>query len=613
MLLSDDDIKAKESALEKQYQELSHKEKEVQTLQKNHELISEKFINVQKNFKEQQELYIKHNDLLKKQTQLQAQFDNCMQNIAEAKERLKKLEHAKAEYEKLYGHEKKYLECKKKKEELEQARAMNMKKQALQKQYEELMHELHEKEKSIKAEQSELQKLDDLETTIKQNDSRKKHIEQTVKSLQEELYTIKQHIGGIEKAVKDRKKHIEQIEKLGREAECPVCLRPLHEAYDATIAKLLSEIEEYEKKELALLKSAAEKKDSMLKNADHEVKELDIRLNDLQQQKAQLLEKKKNVEKELSELKKKRDNLDVIGLQLQELSTVMFDEQEYANIVEEYSKLEAFHTMFIGLEAQIREIPVLQQRIEQLEKQKNDRAVEIKQITEDIATLGFSEKLYHEVKNDYDSVLQEKEKIIKQLNEEKLLYNDIKNAIGKIDDELKKDKQNRKKIDVAKQEFELLQRLDKIMDGFRESVLQMAMPVIANYASNLFNQLTQGRYQAIEMDDTFNFQIMDDGRWYPLSRFSGGEIDCANLCLRIAISNAIRDFSGSGAVGFMAFDEIFGSQDNERRNAIINALYTLQEQYRQIFIISHIDDVKELFPSILYVQTTANGSLAKWL
>ena len=193
------------------------------------------------------------------------------------------------------------------------------------------------------------------------------------------------------------------------------------------------------------------------------------------------------------------------------------------------------------------------------------------------------------------------------------MYNDIKNAIGKIDDELKKDKQNRKKIDVAKQEFELLQRLDKIMDGFRESVLQMAMPVIANYASNLFNQLTQGRYQAIEMDDTFNFQIMDDGRWYPLSRFSGGEIDCANLCLRIAISNAIRDFSGSGAVGFMAFDEIFGSQDNERRNAIINALYTLQEQYRQIFIISHIDDVKELFPSILYVQTTANGSLAKWL
>jgi exonuclease SbcC len=36
-----------------------------------------------------------------------------------------------------------------------------------------------------------------------------------------------------------------------------------------------------------------------------------------------------------------------------------------------------------------------------------------------------------------------------------------------------------------------------------------------------------------------------------------------NLCLRIAISNAIKDFSGGELFGFMAFDEIFGSQDNE--------------------------------------------------
>jgi len=613
MLLREEEIKSKESELESHYQELSHKEKTVDELQKNHETLSQMFLKAQKKFEQQQELYRKHNDLIKKETQLQAHLDNCAHNIAEAKERLKQLENSKVEHEKLYSQEQKYNVCKKQKEQFEHARAMNMKKQGLQKQYDELISELQEKEKSIEAEKEELQKLDNLETMIKQYESRKKEIEKTVQSLQGRLYEIRENIGGIEKSVKDRKKHIEQIKKLGKKAECPVCLRPLHEAYDATIARLNAEIEGYENKEKAQLKSDAEKTELMMKNAENELKEVDTQRNTLQQQKAQLLEKKKNVEKALDELRKKKENLNAINLQLRELGYIVFDEREYERVVEEYTNLEAIHTRFIGLDAQIREIPVVQQKIEQLEKQKNELTSEIKIITESITNTAFSEKLYNEIKNEYESTLQEKEKITKKLSEERLIYNDIKNAINKIVSELEKDKQNRKRIEATKNEFESLQRLEKVMDGFRESVLQMAKPVIANYASSLFNQLTQGRYQAIEMDDNFNFLIMDDGKWYPLSRFSGGEIDCANLCLRIAISNAIRDFSGSGAVGFMAFDEIFGSQDNDRRNAIINALYGLQEQYRQIFIISHIDDVKELFPSILHIQTSAGGSKAVWM
>lgn len=613
MLLSDEDIKTKEFELEKHYQELSHKEKTVDDFQKKYDTLTLMFLNVQKKFEQQQELYKKHNDLITRQTQLQAHLDNCVYNIAEGKEKLKQLENAKAEHEKLYNQEQKYNVDKKQKEHLEQARTMNMKKQSLQKQYDELISEINEKEKSIEAELMELQKLDNLETMIKQYENKKKEIEKTVQSLQRTLYEIREHIGGIEKSVKDRKKHIEQIEKLGKEAECPVCLRPLYEAYDATIARLSAEIEGYEKKEKAQLKSDAEKTESMMKNAESELKAIDTQRNSLQQQKAQLLEKKKNIGKAIGELRKKKENLKAINLQLQELGSIAFNEHEYTRIVEEYTKLEAIHTRFIGLDIQIREIPVVQKKIEQLEKQKNELTSEIKKNNESIADVAFSEKLYNEIKKEYDSILQEKEKITKKLNEEKLLYNDIKNAINKIVSELEKDKHSRKRIEAIKHEFELLQRLEKVMDGFRESVLQMAKPVIANYASILFSQLTQGRYQAIEMDDNFNFLIMDDGKWYPLSRFSGGEIDCANLCLRIAVSNSIRDFSGSGAVGFMAFDEIFGSQDIDRRNAIINALYSLQEQYRQIFIISHIDDVKELFPSILYVQTSAGGSHAVWM
>ncbi len=70
-------------------------------------------------------------------------------------------------------------------------------------------------------------------------------------------------------------------------------MRPLHEAYDATIGKLSCEIEEYENKEMAQLKSDAEKKDNVLKNAEREVKELDVQLNTLTATKSTISRKKR--------------------------------------------------------------------------------------------------------------------------------------------------------------------------------------------------------------------------------------------------------------------------------------------------------------------------------
>jgi len=70
---------------------------------------------------------------------------------------------------------------------------------------------------------------------------------------------------------------------------------------------------------------------------------------------------------------------------------------------------------------------------------------------------------------------------------------------------------------------------------------------------------------------------------------------------------------GGQGVEFLAFDEIFGSQDEERRNEMMNALYHLQEQFRQIYIISHIESQKDYFPNILEIKLEAAGSAARWL
>jgi exonuclease SbcC len=84
--------------------------------------------------------------------------------------------------------------------------------------------------------------------------------------------------------------------------------------------------------------------------------------------------------------------------------------------------------------------------------------------------------------------------------------------------------------------------------------------------------------------------------------------------LRIAITKAIADLSGANnTLNFLAFDEIFGSQDEDRKTEILSALNFLQEQFKQIYIISHDETVKEFFPNILEITQGTDGSETKWI
>jgi exonuclease SbcC len=189
----------------------------------------------------------------------------------------------------------------------------------------------------------------------------------------------------------------------------------------------------------------------------------------------------------------------------------------------------------------------------------------------------------------------------------------IEYDVTTLKNELKRDGENRKKVEKNSKEMEVLNRLDWFFDDFRNVVLDRVKPAIAGHAGELFSRITAGRYEAINVDGDFGFFIQDEGRLYPIQRFSGGEVDCANLCLRIAISRTISDLAGSGSIGFLGFDEIFGSQDMDRRREIMDALLYLKEMYRQIFIISHIEEIKEEFPQVLHVTRTAAGSKVQWL
>ncbi|MBN1109379.1 MAG: hypothetical protein JXA45_01335, partial [Methanomassiliicoccales archaeon] len=156
-------------------------------------------------------------------------------------------------------------------------------------------------------------------------------------------------------------------------------------------------------------------------------------------------------------------------------------------------------------------------------------------------------------------------------------------------------------------EQELLNRLGQVMRGFKENVVSRITPTLSQVSSDLLTQLTDGKYGGIRLDEDYQMYLYDQGEEHSLERFSGGEVDLANLCLRLAISHMIMDRSGS-QMNFLVLDEIFGSQDQNRKRNILETLAQLQRQFRQILLITHIDDVKDNVSAVLKVAEREDGS-----
>ncbi len=146
-----------------------------------------------------------------------------------------------------------------------------------------------------------------------------------------------------------------------------------------------------------------------------------------------------------------------------------------------------------------------------------------------------------------------------------------------------------------------LSRLAVLLGEFRNTVVATVGPRLAAQAADLFAELTDREYDRLEVDpETFELQISDAGRTYGLDRFSGSEIDLANLALRVAISEHVR-FQSGGSVGLLVLDEVFGPLDDERKARMLQALEQLRGRFRQVLVVTHDTAIKEQLPNAIEV------------
>ena len=175
------------------------------------------------------------------------------------------------------------------------------------------------------------------------------------------------------------------------------------------------------------------------------------------------------------------------------------------------------------------------------------------------------------------------------------------------------------RLDAAQHQHGLCNELRAAFgrNGVPALIIETAIPELEAEADDLLARMTDGR-MSLRLStqrekitggiaETLDIEIADElgTRGYEL--YSGGEAFRINFALRIALSKLLARRAGA-QLRTLFIDEGFGSQDEDGRDKLVDAINKIQSDFDLILVITHIDELRDAFPVHLLVEKTAAGS-----
>jgi exonuclease SbcC len=180
--------------------------------------------------------------------------------------------------------------------------------------------------------------------------------------------------------------------------------------------------------------------------------------------------------------------------------------------------------------------------------------------------------------------------------------------------------EQREKLAAQVGEFQSLERAFG-KDGVPAMLIEQALPQIELRANEVLERLsggqmhinfvTQQAYKDAKREDlreTLEIQISDSAGERDYEMFSGGEAFRINFAIRLALSKVLAQRAGA-RLQTLVIDEGFGSQDEIGRQRLVEAINLVKEDFAKILVITHIDSLKDAFPSRIEVSKTNSGSM----
>ncbi len=235
-----------------------------------------------------------------------------------------------------------------------------------------------------------------------------------------------------------------------------------------------------------------------------------------------------------------------------------------------------------ALTAELSALPRLTSDLAQAETEHQTTGAQQKQAQEIVGSVKGKLQRCSEL----ETKKTEKEKLLGQISKEEKIYRDLVHAFGK--------------------------------KGIQALLIETALPEIEAEANALLSRMTDNRMHVkIETQretkkgdllETLDIKISDELGTRNYEMFSGGEAFRINFAIRIALSKVLARRAGA-RLPTLIIDEGFGTQDSTGIEKLKEAINSIQRDFEMILVITHIEELRDAFPTRIDVTKTAEGSM----
>jgi exonuclease SbcC len=392
----------------------------------------------------------------------------------------------------------------------------------------------------------------------------------------------------------------ERLVALGEDGQCPICERTLNDHYRTVLDHLDEQLD-------ALVADGKYYKARL-----EQLEEMPVEIRELDERRRATFEEVGKLERRLAKVQLAVQELSQLARELitkeQRYEQVRRDREQipggydavrHAAARRELERLRPLDARATRLATQLERGPVLTIERDRAAAGVSAAQGRIAMLTARRDVLAFSEQTYAELRATHDTAAAELRTTELEAVAAAGEASAAQASVARAEQARAELAQAKGRLDALDRQKRLHDELDRAYTDLRTDLNVQLRPEMSELASAFLTELTDARYNELELDDSYNLTVLEDG--IPKPVISGGEQDIANLCLRLAISQMIAERAGQ-SFSLLILDEVFGSLDEARRQNVVALLRGLQDRFEQVIVITHIEQVREGLDRVISVR-----------
>ncbi|AOM83606.1 AAA family ATPase [Salisediminibacterium beveridgei] len=257
-----------------------------------------------------------------------------------------------------------------------------------------------------------------------------------------------------------------------------------------------------------------------------------------------------------------------------------------------------------------------------LKKEIETHQSHLQSLTQQVADLnkeltGQEQKDLKAMEDELQSAEKALEEANRQWTKTSELATQIKHAMTNITEAIRNTKEKEENFQVVADLHDMIRGQNSSKISFERYIQIEFLEHIITAANQRLYRISNGQYHLVRSDrqesrgkqSGLSLDVYDayTGQNRDVKTLSGGEKFNASLSLALGMSDVIQSYQGGVVIDTMFIDEGFGSLDEESLHKVMDTLIDLQKSGRTIGVISHVQEMKTVFPAILEVKKTPEG------